>query len=418
MRILFLTHRVPFAPDRGDRLRAWHVLQRLETLHEVVLVALAHDPDEAAHASGLADAAAEVVAAPVPHWRNRLRAGLDLPATRPLTHALLSSPAVTPALDRIVREKPPDVILAYCSSMARYALESPLDRFPLVIDMVDADSAKWAALAKATRGPLAWVYRREARCLGRFEADAMRHAHATLVVNERERDALREVLERHPARDETLGEKWEPTIVVVPNGVNVDGFSPTGPPASEPSVTFCGVMDYSPNVTGATWLASEVWPAVRREHPDAHLWLVGARPSAAVKRLQSTAQGIHVTGPVEDVRPYLWKSAVSAAPLRVARGVQNKVLEAVAAGLPAVVTKAVWDGLPGAVLPACRVADDPPAFAAAINDLLASTPEARRAVAQAADLTTLSWEACLAPLEGILEEAARAGRGRREGLRR
>ncbi len=410
MQVLFLTHRLPYAPNRGDRLRAWHILALLKRRHEVTVVSLAHDEDEAAHAGDLRDMACEVVVARTPWWANRLRAGVALAGRRPLTHALLSAPEVPPALLRVIQRTPPDVVLAYCSSMARYGLEPPLAGLPLVIDMVDADSAKWAALAETSRPPLSWVYGREAGCLGRFEALAMRHAHATLVVNDREREALVGVLERYRAETDEGPSRHEPNVIVVPNGIAVTDFAPTGPPAEHPSVVFCGVMDYAPNAAGAVWLAGDVWPAVRQRYPQARLWLVGARPTSTVRSLQSDEQGVFVTGAVEDVRPHLWNAAVSAAPLHIARGVQNKVLEAVAAGLPTVVTQAVWEGLPACVQPACRVADDARAFTEAINVLLAMTPEARRAVAQAADLSTLSWEACLAPLEGILEEAAREGR--------
>lgn len=445
MNVLFLTHRLPYAPNRGDRIRAWHMLHALARRHEITLISLAHDAAETRHAADLASVTRETIVARVPKRANLLRSGLALPTGLPLTHVLLHSRDIQPALERIVTDRAPDVVLAYCSSMARYALERPLEGLPLVIDMVDADSAKWDALAKVSRWPLSWLYGREARCLARFEALAMTRAHATLVVNEREREALAEVCRRFGGAREPRygrtegyggakappytrtgrrhggakapytgqlghGERADPRIEVVPNGIDVATFAPTGPPAEQPSVVFCGVMDYAPNETGAVWLAREVWPRVRQAEPRATLTIVGARPTARVQALATADASVTVTGAVDDVRPYLWSGAVAAAPLHTARGIQNKVLEAVAAGLPAVVTTAVQAGLPAGVLPACRTADAPADFADAIVALLRTTATERRTLARSANLAGLTWEACLAPLEGILEEAARRKR--------
>jgi sugar transferase (PEP-CTERM/EpsH1 system associated) len=394
MRILFLTHRLPYAPNRGDRLRAWHILRRLARDHDVALVSLAHDADEQSRVDDLAGLADIRVAIRVPALRNRMRgaAALASGSRTPLTHLLLDAPEMRPSIARVVAAAAPDVVLAYCSSMTRFALEPPLDRFPLVIDMIDADSAKWADLAAVTRGPLSWIYRREARVLGRFEAEAMRRAITTTVVNEREHAVLAALA---PDAD----------IRVVPNGVDVAHFSPPGPPAAGHDVVFCGVMDYAPNAAGAVWLANEVWPLVRRRYADATLWLVGARPSAAVAHLASAAGRIQVTGAVDDMRPYLWRAAVAAAPLKTARGVQNKVLEAVAAGLPTVVTPAVRQGLPETVQPACATAETPQAFADRILDVLAMSPDERRKMAAAAELSGLGWDARLQSLAAVLEGA-------------
>jgi glycosyltransferase involved in cell wall biosynthesis len=165
-------------------------------------------------------------------------------------------------------------------------------------------------------------------------------------------------------------------------------------------------MNYAPNEQGAIWLAREVWPLVLRRFPDAQLTLVGANPTARVRRLAAAGPGITVTGSVPDVRPYLWRSAVAVAPLQLARGVQNKVLEAVAAALPAVVTPVVADGLPAEVLGACRLASTAETFAHEVGDLLARSPDERRAIAREAKLDVLSWQRRLGALAGLLEAAA------------
>jgi glycosyltransferase involved in cell wall biosynthesis len=175
-------------------------------------------------------------------------------------------------------------------------------------------------------------------------------------------------------------------------------------------VVFCGVMNYTPNEDAAVWMARHVWPAVRARRPDARLLLVGSDPSTRVQALADAETRVEVTGTVSDVRPYLWNAAVSVAPLLTARGTQNKVLEAVACGLPAVVTDVVAEGLPPQVLPACAIATTPAAFADAIAALLEATPAQRRAMVDRAAPSSLSWERSLIPLIDQLERAARAAR--------
>jgi glycosyltransferase involved in cell wall biosynthesis len=195
-------------------------------------------------------------------------------------------------------------------------------------------------------------------------------------------------------------------VEVVPSGVDMEHLRPRSGPAPGRQVVFCGVMDYPPNEQGAVWLARDVWPLVRQRFPDARLALVGSNPTGRVRRLAADPSVI-VTGRVADVRPYLWRSAAAVAPLQLARGVQNKVLEAVAAALPVVVTPVVADGLPREILPACRTADGVEAFAREIGDLLARSPGERRAIAHEARTNVLSWQARLDALAGLLEAAAR-----------
>ncbi len=401
MRILFLTHRLPYAPNRGDRIRALHILKRLANHAEVDLVSLVHDRDERQHAADLRDLTASVTVAPVSRWLGYGRAVRALATGRPLTHALLHASAVSAACRRLVVDRSPDVVLAYCSGMARFALEPPLNRLPLVLDMVDVDSVKWRTLGETAAVPARWIYGAEAGRLSLFEARAARHAKAVLVVNDRERRSL-------------LNLEPEAKVHVVPNGVALDEFRPTAPPSEERRVTFCGVMGYRPNEEGALWFAKSVWPLIRARHPDARLSLVGSAPTAAVRHLSAADPTVDVTGAVPDVRPYLWRSAVAVAPLFVARGLQNKVLEAVAAGLPCVVTPAVLDGLPGQVLPGCLTATDADAFAAAVLSLLDRRPAERRAIANGADIGALTWDRQLSSLIPILDAVVRGEPQRRE----
>ena len=398
MRILYLTHRLPYTANRGDRIRAYRVLEYLAGRAIVDLVSLVHSDEEEGHADDLRGLVNSVTTA---RARGKLAAYSRAAATAlsggPLTHALLDSATVMAACRARVSAHRPDVVLALCSSMARFALEPPLRDLPLVLDMIDVDSEKWRNLSQSAAAPRRWIYAMEAQRLAVFEARASTAAQSVLVVNERERSVLKQIA---------------PVAVVhaLPNGVNCEELRPPDPPTAEPTVVFCGVMNYEPNEQGVLWFVREVWPAITAQHPSARFCVVGSEPTAAIRRLAEDDQRITVTGAVSDVRPYLWQSAVSVAPLLIARGIQNKVLEAVAAGLPCVVTPAVSGGLPGQVRSACIDAADARAFSTAVVGLLNRSPAERRAMAASADLGALNWDLRLSPLVAILDAAARRER--------
>ncbi|HWF83875.1 MAG TPA: TIGR03087 family PEP-CTERM/XrtA system glycosyltransferase [Vicinamibacterales bacterium] len=392
MRVLFLTHRLPYAPNRGDRIRAYHILRLLCQRADVELVSLVHDADEARHADDVRQLGARVTVVAVPRIRNLIRAGAALITTRPLTHVLLDAPGIDARLRLICAERRPDLVLAYCSGMAQFAVKPPLADIPFVLDLVDVDSQKWREMATRAARPMRWVYQREAKRLGAFEAHAARTSAATIVVNEREAGLARQ-----------LGP--DSRVEVVSNGIDLAVFAPTGAPTTSPRVVFCGVMDYAPNEEAALWLVQEIWPLVRARRADALLRLVGSNPTRRLRAACRADASIEVTGVVPDVRPMLWGSAVAAAPLRIARGLQNKALEALAAGLPTVITSAVAAGLPADALPGCAVADSAEEFAANLLARLALEPADRRAYAARAQLSGLDWSRTLAPLWSILTQS-------------
>jgi sugar transferase (PEP-CTERM/EpsH1 system associated) len=394
MRILALTHRLPYAPNRGDRLRAYHILKYLKLRANLDLVSLVHDDDEAAHASDMAEVASTVTVVHVPKYRNHLRGLFHLAGEVPLTHLLLDGPGRPAAVRTVIARRPPDVVFAYGSGTARWALEAPLNELPLVIDFVDMDSQKWRELAGGARMPLSWIYRREAKHLGAFEARAALAARTNLVVN---------------AREAGIASRLSPaaTVRIIENGVDLEGLRPAHAPVERPQVVFCGVMNYAPNHHGIMWFIERVWPLVTRERTDATLAVVGSDPERALLAAATRDRSITVTGRVPDVRQWLWDSAIGIAPLHVARGLQNKVLEAIATGLPVVATSAVEQGLPPLAMPAVSVGDTEKDFASHVLRLLSMPARERRQLAESADLNSLTWSHTLEPLWPIFERAIR-----------
>lgn len=366
MRCFALCHRVPYPPDKGEKIRAWHLLSRLAGNAEVHLFATADPPDDVRHASFLEGRFESVTLAPI-HLPARKVVCLSLAGTPlPLTLPAFFSPVLWRAVKRRAVEAPPDVVLIESSAMGSYLFALP--GVPAVVDFVDVDSEKWAAYARRFRGPGRLVYGREARTLRRVERWLAARCRTSIVTTEREAAALRRIAPRADVR-------------VVRNGVDTEFFRPDGSAPEPDTVVFFGAMDYDANVDAVVWFHDAILPILRRRRPGLRFIVAGARPAPAVQAL-ARAPGVEVTGFVEDIRPVVRRAGVCVVPLRVARGVQNKLLEAMALGVPVVATSAAADGIDGRRGDEMRVADDPVAFADAVDALLGD-PDARAALATA-----------------------------------
>lgn len=404
--ILFLAHRPPWPPDKGDKIRSWNLLRHLAARHRVRLGAFVDDPADAAHAAALERICAEVLLRPLGRLRLGLRALGGLAHGAPLTLAAYRDPVVRRWL--AARLQTADLALAVSGGPAGLLVDPPCSR-PWLLDLVDCDSEKWRALAERATGPRRWLLAREAELLLAFERRAAFAAAATFLVTGAEAALL-----------EARAPELRGRTRVLENGVDATHFDPARlegpdpwPPGPGARLIFTGVMDYPPNVDAVLWLAGEVLPRLRAGRGPVRLAVVGARPSAAVRRLAAPPELV-VTGRVADVRPWLGRADVALAPLRIARGVQNKVLEAMAMARPVVATPEAATGLhaePGREL---LVAADAAALAEAISGLLrdparaASIGAAGRAYVRRAH----DWAATLAPLDAavsaLLERSRRA----------
>jgi polysaccharide biosynthesis protein PslH len=385
--ILFLAHRVPYPPDRGDKMRSFHILKGLAKLAPVHLIAFADDARDVAEAEALRP----LVASLHVELRKRSRplAALAAFATaKPISLAAFESADVRRAVKRVLADHPIETIFAFSGQMAQYVPAGP--RF--VMDFVDMDSAKFAAYA-GMRGPLGRLHAREARLLGAFERATAMRADTSLFVSEAEAALFRP--HAPGARVEALE-----------NGIDLAFYDPQADfarlPAGEgPLIVFTGQMDYRPNIEAVTSFAASL-PRIRAAHPQARFAIVGRNPDASVRRL-AEQPGVIVTGAVDDVRTWLDAADVAVAPLRIARGVQNKVLEAMAMAKAVIASPAAAEGIDAVPGRHLLVADE--TQEAAVMTALLGDPARAQALGQAARAqmqARYGWDEALRPLARLV----------------
>ena len=390
--LLYLVHRMPYPPDKGDKVRSYHLLRHLAARHRVFLGTFIDDPADAVHVETLRSMCAGLHVARLDPRRARLRSLAALAAGEPLTLRYYRDAGLRGWVDRTVAGQSIDAAVVFSSAMSQYADRLPAG-VPVVADLVDVDSAKWAAYADAHAWPMSWLYRRESRRLLAHECSVVRRAARSFFVTEQEAALFRRLAPGcAPASVEAMG-----------NGVDAEKFQPD-PARPSPfaagtlPLVFTGAMDYWPNVDAVQWFAREVLPLVRRTHPQARFHIVGRSPTAAVQAL--AGEQVEVTGTVPDVRPYLQHAAVVVAPLRLARGIQNKVLEAMAMARPVVASASCAAPIEAADGSQIVVADDAVAFAQRIVELL-QAPGRSAAIGAAARERVLAGYAWTAHLSRI-----------------
>ena len=328
-RILFLAHRVPFPPDKGDRIRSYHLLAYLARLGQVDLAYLTDEPSGRETSEALGRLCRRVEAFPIPRGWRWARAAWSLARGRSLTEGLFGSPTLRNLIDRRLTETAYDAVVCFSSGVLPYVLCRGLDS-RLVVDLVDVDSQKWLDYAGRTAFPKSALFRLEGRRVRALEREAAR-ARAVVLATDGEAAIYRRICP-------------EARVEAVSNGVDLDYFRPEAESGEEGGCVFVGQLDYRANVLGLEWFCREAWPLIRARRPGATLRIVGRNPVAAVRRL-GAMPGVEVVGPVADVRPDLASARVVVVPLPVARGVQNKVLEAMAMGRPVVASPEALEGL-------------------------------------------------------------------------
>ena len=388
MRIFFICQRVPFPPDRGDKIATFNEIRHLATAHEVHVFCLGDGVRDLDNIPGLRDYAKSVTAVRLGRRASRLRALGALIAGGPLSVAAFDEPGLHRAIEQKFETMQPDLIIVYSGNVAQYA--EPFAQVPRIMQFSDLDSLKWGQYAARTRAPMKWIYATEQRRLLAYEQHIARSFSHALVCTAVEQRDFERLIPGVP-------------VSLVGNGVDLDLFRSAGRTKRPGSMVFTGVMDYLPNVDAVCWLCDEILPSVQAKIPAASLTICGSRPAAAVRRL-ATRPGVRVTGWVADTRPYLDEAQLFAAPLRLARGIQNKLLEAMAMGLPCVTSTIAWNATAIARGEGIVASDDPKEFVAHIVRLLRHD-EYRALMAQRARGAVEAhyrWEMQMARLDRVI----------------
>ncbi|MDY0290976.1 MAG: TIGR03087 family PEP-CTERM/XrtA system glycosyltransferase [Desulfuromonadaceae bacterium] len=364
--ILILAHRIPYPPDKGDKIRTYHMLHHLAQHYRVTLVCLIDDPEDCRHIPVLQQMVHQCHYLVRTAKAMRLYAGVSLLSGRSFSQQCFYATKLQRAVDTYLETQKPTAILCFCSSMADYVFRSRHwpERFAqitLLDDLIDVDSEKWLQYAEKKSGFMRWLYRREARLVRALEQRIVSEFERVFLVSAEEKQVLGE----HMPVD---------NVEALSNGVDLDYFSPAKVDSQHFSsvagkLVFSGAMDYWPNIEGAVWFAEKIFPLVKKEMPQASFCIAGRNPTPAVRALEKIA-GVEVTGTVPDMREHLATATVCVVPLLIARGIQNKVLEAMAMEKPVVATRGAATGTHAIDGEELSIADTEEGMAAAIIELL------------------------------------------------
>jgi len=404
MNILFLCHRIPFPPNKGDKIRSFNEIKYLSKRHSIFLGTILEEESDKTNLEALEKYCTEIHAV---RFNRKWKLLKCLFSGKSFSVSNFYDKKLQRYIDRTFKEKKIDAVICYCSSMAKYIFESPLYKekrlgdTKLIMDFVDLDSDKWLQYSRYSRFPLSLVYRIENRRLFNYEIEINQQFDHSVFVSQREVKVFKALYPE--ARN----------VTVIPNGVDYEYFHPKEKAIDEeqeksswqPKLVFTGVMDYFANEDGVRWFCGKIFPRIKAEFPRVQFYIVGNKPTGVVKNL-SKIEGVTVTDYVDDIKRYYWMADVCVIPLRIARGLQNKVLEAMATGNAVVASSNASDGI------ICHrnidivIADDEEAFAREVISLLKDENRRKEMAKRAVDniRSYYSWESNLQAFEEILDK--------------
>jgi len=401
--LLYLVHRLPYPPNKGDKVRSYHLLKHLVKHHRVFLGTFVDDPADEAYIDTVHQICPDLHVARLHPRSAKLRSLSGLLTRQALGLRYYQNAGLQAWINKTLRENAIDATVIFSSVMAQYldAVQAA-QRPPMLVDFVDVDSAKWTQYAANHKWPMSWLYRREGERLLACERAIAARAQRSFFVTDNETALFQNMAPECVQRVETMS-----------NGVDADFFSPDSSRASpfadrasDPPqfpLVFTGAMDYWPNIDAVTWFVGEILPKLLLTRPQVRFYIVGRSPPPSVLALASDT--VIVTGTVPDVRPYLQHAALVVAPLRVARGIQNKILEAMAMARPVVASQScvqAIDAQPGSELISALDSAD---FVREIDTLL-TFPDRASAMGQRGRkrvVSSYSWEAHLSRIDPYLE---------------
>jgi sugar transferase (PEP-CTERM/EpsH1 system associated) len=393
--ILYLVHRLPYPPNKGDKVRSYHLLRHLQQHHRVFLGTFIDDAEDAQHLPALQALCPDLHVERIHSRRAKVKSLSGLFTREALTLSYYRNAGMRRWVEETKAAHSLQACVVFSSAMAQYA-QPLLPQVPMLVDFVDVDSAKWTQYAPAHRWPMSMLYRREGNRLLAYERAMALLARRSYFVTPNETALFLSQAPECEGRVQSMG-----------NGVDADFFMP-GPQrlnpfaAGEQAIVFTGAMDYWPNIDGVSWFVADVLPLLVRRWPLARFYIVGRSPSPQVQALASGH--VVVTGTVPDVRPYLQYASAVVAPLRVARGIQNKLLEAMAMQQPVITVSTCADAIGATAGQGLLRADTPEEFVQALQLLLESPYNAAALGQQARRYVEkeCSWQAHLSGIDSCL----------------
>jgi polysaccharide biosynthesis protein PslH len=407
--LLFLMQRLPYPPIKGEKIRNWHILNYLAKWYDVHFGCLIDDPDDVQHIETVRAVCASLYTAPLDRRLAKLTCATGLLTGEPLSVTYFRDRGLRRWVADVMTRIRPEMVFVNSSNMAPYILDLPHLGLPrtgkCVVELGDVDSEKFRSYALSARPPMRQIYRREWRLVRQLERRVALGCDHAVFVSEAEAALFRSQVPEAAAK-----------VVGISNGVDHRYFDPSLDYAAPfdpmlPTFVFTGTMDYIPNIDAVVWFATEVLPRIRQARPAAQFFIVGSSPAETVRRL-ARLDGVTVTGRVPDVRPYVFHATAAVGPMRIARGIQNKVLEAMAMAKPVIVTSGALEGIDATPGQEVILADDAETFASAAVRLSnaggQATPEglALGLAARRLILRRYDWDACLSGFDALMRPAA------------
>lgn len=429
MKILYICHRIPYPPNKGDKIRSFNEIKHLARHHDLYLAFLVDDPADLKHVDALREYCTDMAWEQIDPGRKKLKAAPQMLLGKPISLNYFYAPSLQRSIDAWSAQHPFDAVVCFSGPMAEYVFKSrvlpspvtrhpsgfeptgdrrPADRRPqFIMDFCDVDSDKWGQYAVDAKFPMSIVYGLEQKRLLAYEERVNREFDHSIFVTENEAQLFNNLVPT--ARN----------LEVVGNGVDFEFFDPgfcrgeavprpratqqVAPTDDPTDLVFTGAMDYHANVDAVVWFCQDILPLIREAGIDFEFCIVGGKPAPDVQAL-GRLPGVKVTGFVDDIRPWYARAAVSVIPLRLARGVQNKVLEAMAMGRPVVTTRKAAEGVGAKDMEHLIVADGHKAFAGAVIDLYKDAA-ARQQLGEAARrfvVENFNWQRNMEKLEKLL----------------
>ncbi len=397
-KLLYLCHRIPYPPNKGDKIRSFNILKALAVHYDIYLGCFIDDAFDYQYEAQLANWCSEYYCRPQHKFMAKLKGLSSFLSAKPITLPYYFDQKLQQWVDHTIREQKIDTVFIYSSAMAQYVDGKMYAHLHRVLDFVDIDSDKWRQYAEKKHGLMRFIYQREFRLLAQKEQYYCKTFDYSLFVSEDEAKLFRQ---QTPALSQAK-------VKALLNGVDTVFFDPAFAdsrqsesaqqqelPCHQPYLVFTGAMDYWANVDAVRWFVTEVWPALKQQRPELWFYIVGGNPTAEVLALAQQA-GVVVTGRVHDIRPYIANAALVVAPLRIARGIQNKVLEAMAMNKAIVATGMAMEGINAPNGAYLQQSDDATQFGRFCLQLLEQTASGNPNRQWVIDHFT--WPATLAPL--------------------